>query len=384
MASALATELTREWIEINSTETADDATKEKVTELTQALKDIGLQQVIQRAAEQDAYFGRAQLFIDLKGHERDIPLVISSKTIGKGTWKDIRVVPVEAIWTTPMAYNAIDPAAPDFYKPSKWFMLGKEVHASRLLTVITRPLADILKPAFNFGGMSLSQLAEPYVNNWTRTWKSVGDLVNNFSIVNLSTSMDQVLTDPNDDGTSVINRIELFNAHRTNRGTMVTDKDREELEVLATPLAGLHELEAQALELLCFVSRLPAVILLGIEPSGLNASSEGSIRSLYDWIAALQENYWRSPIDIIFKILQLLMHGEIDPDLTWSFVPLFQMTGKELSEIRTADANVAAAYIDRGVIAPEEEREKIARDPESGYQGLDLSVTPEENDDEEK
>ena len=375
MASALSTELTREWITINSSETADDATKERVTELTKMVGEIKLQQVIQRSAEHDAYFGRGQILIDIDGQDLELPLILSPKTLKKGSFN--KVTTVEAIWTTPTAYNALDPKAPDFYKPAKWFMLGQQVHSSRLMTVITRPLPDMLKPAFNFGGMSLSQLAEPYVDNWLRTRQSVSDLINNFSIVCLSTSMDQVL-DGSDDGADLFDRIELFTATRSNKGVMALDKDREELTQIAVPLGGLHELQAQSQEHMCAVSRMPSIILTGISPSGLNASSEGEIRAFYDWIAAQQEAFWRTPIDTVLKVLQLSMWGEIDPDISFTFVSLYQMTPKELAEIRTADSTTAQTYVGMGALDPGEVREKLARDPESGYQGLDinLEITP--------
>lgn len=383
MASALSTELTREWITINSSETAGKSTKAKVTELTAKLEEIGLKQVIAKAAADDAYFGRGQIAIQIDGHDQTTPLILSNKTIKLGSFKRVRAV--EAMWTTPAAYNAIDPLAPDFYRPSRWFMLGKEIHASRLISIATRELPDMLKPAFNFGGMSLSQLAEPYVENWLRTRQSVADLINNFSITALQTSMEQVLAGQ-DDGDDLFKRAELFTATRANKGLMLLDKDREELVQINTPLGGLHELQAQSQEHMCAVSRLPAIILTGISPSGLNASSEGEIRAFYDWIAAQQESFWRHPIDVIFKLLQLSMYGEIDPDLSFSFVSLYQMTPKELADIRMADSTTAGNYIDRGVIDPSETREKLARDPESGYQGLDLSLNievPGENDDED-
>lgn len=376
MASTLATELTREWITITSTETAEDSTKKKITELTKALDNLGLQQVIREAAEHDAYYGRGQIFIDLIGQDRSKPLIISNKTIPMvGVDKvatKIRVKAIEAMWTTPSGYNAIDPGDPYFFKPFKWFMLGKEVSADRLLTVIMRPLPDMLKAAFDFGGMSLSQLAEPYVENWLRTRQSVADLIDNFSTTALKTNMGASLQDTEDDGGDIINRAELFTATRSNKGLMVLDTDTEDLVQVNTPLGGLHELQAQALELLCVVSRQPSIILTGIEPSGLNASSEGSIRVFYDWIAAVQEAFWWTPIDTVIKILQLLMYGAIDPDITWSFVSLYQMTPAELADIRAKDAASASAYVAAGAIDGEDIREKIARDPDSGWQGLEL------------
>lgn len=382
MAGALATELTREWITLNSSETAGEETKKKVTELTQKLKTLGLQQVIRECAEHDAFFGRGQIAIEIDGQKRSLPLILSDKTIKKGA--NVRIATVEPMWTTPVSYNALDPLAPDFYRPAKWFMLGQEIHSSRLLTVITRELPDMLKPAFNFGGMSLSQLAEPYVDNWLRTRQSVADLINNFSITALKTSMDQVL-DGSDDGDNLANRAKLFTLHRSNQGLMLLDKDREDLVQTNTPLSGLNELQAQSQEHMCAVSRLPAIILTGISPAGLNASSDGEIRTFYDWIAAQQEAFWRKPIEIIVNVMQLALYGSIDPDISMSFVSLYQMTPKELADIRTADATTAGVYIDRGVIAPEEERERLARDPESGYQGLDMTVEIEDpNSEEEK
>jgi hypothetical protein len=265
-------------------------------------------------------------------------------------------------------------------------MLGKEVHSSRLMTMITRELPDILKPAFNFSGMSLSQLAEPYVDNWLRTRQSVADLINNFSIIALKTAMGNVL-DGSDDGADLFTRADLFSATRSNRGIMLLDKDSEELDQIAVPLGGLHELQSQSQEHMCTVSRIPAPILTGISPQGLNASSQGEIKIFYDWIAATQEAHDREPIETVLNILQLSMYGEIDSDIVMTFQPLYQMTPQELAEIRTADSTTAGNYIDRGVIAPEEERERLARDPNSGYQGLDMSreitVPNEGNTDDE-
>lgn len=370
-ASALSTELTREWLEFTSKQDEDDDSNEKIKAIEDEFKRLNIRGVIEAACQHDSFFGRAQIFVEIAGADRNTPLILDPRTVKQGSLT--RVVPVEAIWTTPATYNALDPVAPDFYKPSKWFMLGQEVHASRLMTVVTRPLPDILKPAFNFGGVSLSQLAEPYVDNWLRTRQSVSDLLNNFSITALATSMDQVLQG-DDDGTDLFARATLFTATRSNKGLMLLDKEREELVQINTPLSGLHELQAQSQEHMCSVSRIPAIILTGISPSGLNASSDGEIRIFYDWIAAQQEAYWREPLETILKVVQLSLFGEIDPDIGIAFKPLYQMTPKEESEIRLSDSQADCAYIAAGVVDPSEVRERLARDPNSGYQSLDTSV----------
>lgn len=374
-ATALSTEIVREWIEFTSTgDSGTDA--EEIRALESAFKEFGIRHVIEQAVQHDCFFGRAQIFLDLEGHDRALPLVLHEKTVKPGSLR--RIVNVEPIWTTPAAYNALDPAAPDFYKPSAWFMLGQEVHATRLLTIVTRPLPDMLKPAFNFAGMSLSQLAEPYVDNWLRTRQSVADLINNFSITALATDMSQTLAG-DDDGSDLFARAQLFTATRSNRGLMLLDKEHEELIQLNVSLAGLHELQAQAQEHLCSVSRLPAIILTGISPSGLNASSDGEIRVFYDWIAAQQESHWRKPLEIILRLMQLHLFGRINENINFAFRPLYQLTPKEEAEMQYVRAQTAALYIDRGVISPDEERERLATGEDTGYLGLDLA--PDYSDD---
>jgi len=374
-ASALSTELTREWIEFTSKEDSGNETSDKIKAIDEEFNRLNVRDVIRKAAEQDCYFGRAQIFYEISGADRATPLILDPRTVPKGSFK--RMTTVESIWTTPSAYNALDPVAPDFYRPTEWYMIGQKVHASRMATVITRELPDILKPAFNFSGMSLSQLAEPYVDNWLRTRQSVADLVNNFSMTTISTAMDQLLQGDAD----LKARVDLFQAYKSNKGLMLLDKEREEMGQINTPLGGLSELQAQSQEHMCSVSRTPAIVLTGISPSGLNATSEGEIRVFNDWIAAQQEAYWRAPIRDALILVQLSLFGVVDPNIGFKFNPLTRMTPVEIADIRSKDAISDGAYLDRGVVDPSEVRKKLADDPDSGFQGLDADAVialPEE------
>lgn len=377
-AATMSSELFREWITFSGANTGSaegEQDEQRIAELEDAIRRHNLQGVFRLAAEHDCFFGRAQIFPKIKNADPELPLVLSPKTVKIGSIE--RFANIEAIWTTPSAYNAIDPTAPDFYKPKEWWMLGERVHASRMLTVISRPLPDILKPAYNFGGMSLSQLAEPYVNDWLRTKKAVSDLVNNFSITGLKTNMAQVLQG-DCDGADVFARADLFTLLRSNRGLMLMDNENEDLVQHNVPLTGLNDLQSQALEHLCVVTKQPAIVWTGISPSGLNASSEGEIRIFYDWISSQQEAHWRFPLDTCIKLIMLDLWGEIDETITWDFDPLWQPSDKELAEIRTANANADGVYIDRGVLSQEESRKRLANDKSSGYAGIDVSDVPEQ------
>src|SRR6202040_614929 len=127
-----------------------------------------------------------------------------------------------AVWTYPNAYNATDPLRDDWYKPSMWFAMGKQIHASRLLTFIGREVPDLLKPAYSFGGLSLSQMLRRYIKKWYRDQDSVSDLIHSFSVSGILTDLVGALQA---DGAGLNKRVQLYNNLRDNRGLMVLNKE---------------------------------------------------------------------------------------------------------------------------------------------------------------
>jgi phage-related protein (TIGR01555 family) len=379
----IAKEMTRKWLKLRSEGEGDDKA-EKLQKLEAAMVRFKVRQAFRRMAEHDGFFGRGQLYIDLRKpggaparedeNELQTPLVISPAKIKKGSLIGFRVV--EPVWMYPGLYNSTQPLAGDFYKPSTWYVMGKIVHASRFVIMMARPVPDLLKAAYSFGGVSLSQLARPYIDNWLRTRDSVSDLVHNFSITGLATDMQAALLAPNLEGESgqgLINRMKFFNAVRDNRGLMLTDKEKEEFFQFNTPLSGLDQLQAQAQEQMAAVSSIPLVKLLGITPAGLNANSDGEIRVFYDDIHAEQENSFRDEFKKILDVLQLNEFGEIDPDITFEFEPLYQLSSLEKANERKASADTDQVLIDAGVISAQEARARVANDPESPYTSLEVT-----------
>jgi hypothetical protein len=272
--------MTREWIEFKST--GEDKT-DKLEQLADAMKRLQVQEAFRRIAEQDGFFGRAHLYIDLGttddrdelrtsiGNGRDR---ISRAKIRRGALAALR--PVEAVWAYPTDYNSTDPLASNWYRPLTWYVMGKQIHSTRFLTLVGREVPDLLKPAYSFGGLSLSQMIKPYVENWIRTRASVGDLVHSFSTNGILTNMTQIIAKDGQQG--LYNRVDFYNGVRDNRGTLILDKDTEEFFNVSTPLGGLDALQAQAQEHICSASGLPLIKFTGLTPTGLNASSEGEIR----------------------------------------------------------------------------------------------------------
>lgn len=360
----IANEMTREWIKFTG------GTAAKVKELEAAFEEFDVQGCFRTIGMYDGFFGRGQLYISLKGQDTDqrrkLPLVVDDKgaTVTKGSLLHLK--PIEPIWTTPYMYNSIDPTRDDFYRPDWWYVMGKQTHSSRLLSFVSRPVPDLLKPAYNFGGMSLTQLIEPYAQRWLKTVDSVNRLISNFSMSGIMTNMQASLEEGNN-GSTLFNRAALFNRVRDNRGLMLLDKDSEEFFQFNVPLGSLDKLQAQAQEHMAAPTHIPLVKLTGITPSGLNASSEGEIQVFYDFISGEQENQFEANLKLVFRIIQLHLWGKVDPKIKFEWIPLDSPTDKELSEMRKSDGDRDAAYVDKGVVSPDEVRERLRGDPHSGY-----------------
>ena len=380
----IATEMTRRWIKIQVK--GDEDKSEKVARLGEAMDRFKVRDVFHEIAECDGYFGRGHLFLDIGNTHDDLELktpigngwdAASKAKVSKGALKSIRSI--EPMWCYPSAYNSTNPLKADWYRPQSWRVQGKEVHGSRLLTFVGREVPDLLKPAYSFGGLSLSQMMLPYVQNWLRTRQSVSDLIQAFSVFVLKTNMAATTTGAGD---AFFDRVQTFNDLRTNLGVLALDKATEEFENISAQLGTLDKLQAQAQEQMASIVSIPLVKFLGITPSGLNASSDGEVRVFYDYIHATQEQLFADRLKRVIGFIQLSEFGEVDPDITFKFEPLWSMSEKEEAEVEKTRAETGQILVDTGVISPHEERKRVANDPDTQYPGLDADEMPDLREEE--
>ena len=387
MVDVFSKEMTRKWITLTSVGEGDKS--EKIAIIEQVIKNLELREIFKQAMDNEGFFGRGQIYIEVRTPkgiaastdpvELQTKLFRSNKKITKGSLVAFRCI--EPMWTYPGVYNASDPLAADYYKPQSWYVMGKEVHDSRFLMFASRPLPDVLKAAYNFGGLSLTQLAEPYVDNWLRTRDSVGDMVHSYSTSGFKTNLQSTLSGGT--ASDIYDRAELFNNLRDNKGLMILDHEKEEFFQFNTPLSGLDTLQAQSQEHMCSVSSIPLVKFTGITPNGLNASSDGEIRVFYDDIHAQQEAVYRKNLKQAIDIIQLSEFGEIDPDITFKFEPLMELTEEQKANIRKTEAETDDILVNNvGSLSPDEARERLATDPNSPYNALELNN--DDLDDEEE
>ncbi len=395
----IAREAAREWVEIRSDKQGGDEkdneqAADRIKEIEREFERLNVRRVIRTHVLHGLLYGLGHVWIGIKGapittEGQSKPLVIGENGMSKGSLE--RLANIEPIWTTPNSYNANNPLAKNFYRPDNWWILGTMVDSSRLLTTIPYPVSQILAPAFNFGGQSLTQLLRAYVHNYLATRNSTATIVRNFSKLVLKTDMTgnmqtdvgpgmdaQPMPYGDVDMASVQGRAAYMQDVSEGQGTIVVDKEREDASIIATPLSGLDSLQAQAMEAMASIPGIPLVKLFGIQPQGLNASSDGEIRVFYDEISAFQEAHIRPTLQTIFEAIQIHLWGKIDEDISFRFVPLWQMDEKQLAEIEKIKADLGAVNITAGVTSPEEERERLSTDERSIYRGVNLTGPPPE------
>ena len=381
----IAGEMTRKWITLEATGDDKDGKqrKDKIEAIGDMMDRLQVRDHFRKIAEQDGFFGRAHLYLDTGSGDEPNELVtdlgngrdkVSRAKVG--TQKPLLALrPIEAVWTYPQNYNAVDPLREDWYNPQQWFVMGKQLHISRLLTFISRPVPDLLKPSYSFGGLALTQMMKPYVDNWLTTRQGINDIVLSFSVFVLLTLLADNLQTGGQEALDA--RAQMFNALRDNRGLMVIDKELEGFTNVSAPIAGLDALQAQSQEHMASPAGIPLVKLFGITPHGLNASSEGEIRTFYDTIAASQEALFRAKLQTVMDFCQLSLFDEVDESITFKFRPLFALDEKGQAEVDKLRGETAQIRIDSGVVSQEEERKRIAADPDGPYPRLDPDEMPD-------
>lgn len=315
----VADDVTKKWISVIGGEEDDT---ERVEGLTDLLKQYRLQSVFHDAVAMVGYYGGAFIFIDTGAPEEDLSLPLAvcegSAELNKETELSFRVV--DPCNVSPCEYNCDNPLAADYMKPRMWYVLGKRVHASRLLALYDNEPPTLLKPAYNFLGIPRAQILWDYVMHWNEARVYSNDLLKKISLLVLKTDTDSIFA--MQDGIQMFDlKVAALQKFRDNNSIYVCDKEREDVTNVQTSLAGATDIVRQSLEMVAAINRTPAVKLLGISPSGFNATGESDITNYYDHIRAQQELY-RRHIERCLNVIQVVHYGDIDQTVTFDFVEL--------------------------------------------------------------
>jgi len=130
-------------------------------------------------------------------------------------------------------------------------------------------------------------------------------------------------------------------------------------------VAGLEALINKFVDALVRATDMPRTVLLGEQPSGLNASADSEIRSWYDSVSSQQRRTLMPPLNKLLTILFRIRRnqGEAVPD-EWSinFRPLWAPTEAEQATTLLNRAQAEQIYLLNNVLSTEEVRQRLLAD----------------------
>lgn len=387
----LADAMTDKWIKFKSN---NKSKRDKIRDLEAAVINFNLQEKMNIGLQRMLLLGTCYISPKLKGDEFDLkePLLMSSAKIKQGDLEDIYFI--EPTWVVPVEFNMINPRAPNFYKPQLFIVNGETIHASRMKRLIYIEPVNLTAPMYLFGGQPFIQSILPYILDFLNSKREIVKIVSKFNLSIINTDLN-ALHGKNAYGKCTTlagtakGRAHAFNALRNNFGILMLDKE-EEFTQMQINVAGLTDILQQQGELLSLFSRIPVSKLFGQSPRGMNATGEFDANNFNEMIHTIQKAKLTQPLQYCLDLIQLDTFGEIDPEITFEFVPLGELNETTQSTLKNDKINRFTSLVNTGMADPVKLMEIAIADPDLDLTDYDniideniLNEQDEENDQKE-
>lgn len=230
------------------------------------------------------------------------------------------------------------------------------VHKSRVLLLEGELLPDSVKQ-FNQGWHdSVLQGVYNSLKNLGTAQNGCVHIVEEFvsSVLTVDNLMNMLA---NGQENNILKRLDIMDLSRRINNTTILDKD-EKFEKISSSVSGLENLLEKFIQQVSADTGIPASLLMGQSPKGLNASGslEADIRYWNAVIHNKQEKtlrpYLQRVIDLTQKNKSGPTKGQYDENLTFEFKPLYEPTQEEIVNTRKTQAETDVMYIENGVLSP--------------------------------
>lgn len=314
--------------------------------LEKRLQELNFDSVLNEAIKTSLSFGGALIFIDINADNLSEPIYDKAKILSKNKIQGLRVVPPYLCGASEV--ETANPLNADFMKPKKWYITGNAgvIDSSRVIPLIMFEAPSMIKPLFNFFGISLTQFMKNYVASADIARQSLSDMLLRFRSEIIKS--DLIKINPSE----AVSRAKAINKQKNNNALMLLTKDEEYIQSI-TPLSGLDKLIAQLQENVAVSARLPSVKLLGLTPSGFNATGDFDLASYYDEIMSLQNSIIKP---IIEQILNLLIKEAGWDDITanYEFHILEKSSDLDKAQVKNLEIDFVTKAIGAGILTDEQ------------------------------
>ncbi|MDR0676245.1 MAG: DUF1073 domain-containing protein [Elusimicrobiota bacterium] len=315
-------------------------------------------------------FGVSYAFFKVEGADWTKPFNIDG--VKKGSYKGI--VLIEPYWIVPELdiEGSMNVLSENFYEPEYYNLpTGERVHKSWLVKVVNVEVADILKPTYYFGGISLPQLLYDRVYASEKVANEAPNLALTKRLLVVEGDVDEAIANP-EYADKVLGNLNIL---RDNYGIFLK-KSNTEVQQLDTILTDFDELIMTQFQLVCAIAEMPATKLLKITPRGFNATGEYDMKDYIQSLQELQNNVMKPLLERHLEILTKSEYGRvIELDVMFNAVDM--PSEKELAEVENLKSSSLVSYVGNGIISAEEARQKLMNEKDNGFSFLNIEL-PEE------
>ncbi|MDM3728882.1 DUF1073 domain-containing protein [Proteus mirabilis] len=313
------------------------------------------------------YGGRLALFVVETSNPKEWyenPFNIDGVT--KGMYKGIKQIDPQ--WVTPdlTDANVQDPASMDFYEPTYYVIGGRKYHKSHFIKFVPFPVPNVLKPLYNYFGVSVPERIYERVYASERTANEAPQLAMTKRLLTIGMAdvegMDELTIRQN-----ILEFIEM----RDNYGVQTVGKE-DVVQQFDTSLADLDATIMTQYQLVASASNVPATKLLGTTPKGFNSTGEYEEANYREELESIQSNDLE---ELLQRHYDMLMRSDGLPvteiSITWA--PLDSPTAVESADIELKEAQTDVALASTGAIDGLDIRKKLASNKASSYYGIEVN-----------
>lgn len=315
-----------------------------IAKIETRMQELDFWNVIRKAINTSLVYGGALIFIDTNSADLSLPLYDKKEILATNKIQGLKVV--EPYLCGVANVNTTNPLNSDFMKPREWFVSGAgKLHKSRIETLIMFECPDMIKPLYNYLGISLCQFMKSYVMSADVARQSLNDIFLRFRTIIIKSDLAKINAE------QAKERVKYINNQRNNAGTLLLTADEEYNETITT-LSGLDKIVAQMQENIAVSARMPAVKLLGLTPSGFNATGDFDLASYYDEIMSIQNAIIKPLIDKLLRLICLELELDVMP--SFEFDKLSSENKISEAQYNNVETQTITNLIQSGVITQEQ------------------------------
>lgn len=249
---------------------------------------------------------------------------------------------------TPKTYNIL---------PSTtwgWGERSMAVHESRIIMFGGARTSNRVKAYNDYCDLSVLQDKFDLLRDIGATEHAIHNMIQSASqaVYKVKGLMEQISADEN----RILELMRIVDYSRNTGRAIILDADGEEFsQVGAENISGISELQRNIYQRLAAASRMPVTVLMGMSPSGLNATGESDSRHWFDQVQSFQKDVLSHKM---IKLMTIILQSEgmikDDQKVKVDFPSLWEMDEVDKANIMKTKAETAKILVESGILSAEE------------------------------